>query len=155
MYSLDDEDPSYSDKLKDAIRYSKNQETYLRRYLEDGHIPIDDGATERNIKPVACHRKNSLFSYSVKGAQATMIIMSLIETAKANNAIPFYYLKYLLEKMSKVVLYGHTNNIDDMMPWSAAYKKYEADQQQHILSSGTPPGRPKPQTSKCDHKIAS
>ena len=155
MYSLDDEDPSYSDKLKEAIRYSKNQETYLRRYLEDGHIPIDDGATERNIKPVACHRKNSLFSYSVKGAQATMIIMSLIETAKANNAIPYYYLKYLLEKMSKVVLYGHTNDIDDMMPWSAAYKTYEADQQQHILSSGAPPGRPKPQTSKCDHKIAS
>lgn len=155
IHSLDDGDPSYSDKLKDAIRYSQNQEKYLRRYLEDGHIPIDDGATERNIKPVACHRKNSLFSYSIKGAQATMIIISLIETAKANNAVPFYYLKYLLEEMSKVILYGHTNDIEDMMPWSAAYKKYETDQQQHIISAGAPPGRPKPNTSKRANKVAS
>ncbi|MBR6396026.1 MAG: IS66 family transposase, partial [Lachnospiraceae bacterium] len=59
--SLDDTNPLYSDKLKDAIRYSKNQETYLRRFLEDGNIPVDNGASERNMKPVACHRKNSLF----------------------------------------------------------------------------------------------
>ena len=63
----DETNPLYSDKLKDAIRYSKNQEKYLRRFLEDGNIPVDNGASERNMKPVACHRKNSLFSFSKKG----------------------------------------------------------------------------------------
>ena len=94
----DETNPLYSDKLKDAIRYSKNQEKYLRRFLEDGNIPVDNGASERNMKPVACHRKNSLFIFSKKGADATMTIMSLIETAKANQAIPYYYLKYLFRK---------------------------------------------------------
>lgn len=97
----DETNPLYSDKLKDAIRYSKNQEKYLRRFLEDGNIPVDNGASERNMKPVACHRKNSLFSFSKKGADATMTIMSLIETAKANQAIPYYYLKYLFRKYVK------------------------------------------------------
>ena len=97
----DETNPLYSDKLKDAIRYSKNQEKYLRRFLEDGNIPVDNGASERNMKPVACHRKNSLFSFSKRGADATMTIMSLIETAKANQAIPYYYLKYLFRKYVK------------------------------------------------------
>ena len=54
--ALDIEDPLISEKLKDAISYSRNQEIYLRRFLEDGNIPIDDGATERCIRPFAVGR---------------------------------------------------------------------------------------------------
>ena len=41
------DDPSYGTKMKDAIKYSLNQECYLRQFLNDGKIPIDNGATER------------------------------------------------------------------------------------------------------------
>ena len=151
--SLDETNPLYSDKLKDAIRYSKNQEKYLRMFLKDGNIPIDNGASERNMKPVACHRKNSLFSFSKKGADSTMTIMSLIETAKANQAIPYYYLKYLLEKMSKGVYYNHPYDIEDMMPWSTAYRQYELDERQKPLLSGAPPGNEKPHTPRKKDKV--
>lgn len=148
VHSLDEDNPLYSDKLKDAIRYSKNQEIQLRRFLEDGNIPIDNGASERNMKPVACHRKNSLFSFSKKGAAATMTIMSLIETAKANQAIPYYYLKYLLEKMSKGIYYSTPYDIEEMMPWSSAYQQYEKDERKRPLLSGAPPGNEKPHTPR-------
>ncbi|MCR5304608.1 MAG: IS66 family transposase [Lachnospiraceae bacterium] len=144
--TIDLDDPLYSDTFKDAVKYSLNQEKQLRRFLEDGNIPIDDGATERNIKNVALHRKNSLFSFSVKGAESSMTLMSLIETAKANKAVPYYYLKYLMEEMSKGIIYGHQYNINDMMPWSESYKKYEITQKSESVASGAPPGNTKPRT---------
>ncbi|MCR5255342.1 MAG: IS66 family transposase [Acetatifactor sp.] len=148
IHSLDEDDPSYSDKLKDAIGYSKNHEEQLRRFLEDGNIPIDNGAAERAVKPVACHRKNSLFSFSERGAKSTMTLMSLIETAKGNGASPYYYLKYVMENMAKYVYYNHPCNLNDMMPWSSAYRSYEEDQKLHPSSPGIPPNNEKPHTPR-------
>lgn len=148
MNSLDENDPTFSDKFRDAIQYAKNQEKRLRMFLEDGNIPIDNGACERSIKSVATHRKNSLFSYSEKGANATMTLLSLIETAKANGAKPYYYIKYVLEKMAKSVNYGHPCNLEDMVPWSDAYRKYEAEQSLCPHATGIPPGNEKPHTPK-------
>ena len=42
-----------------------------------------------------------MFSFSLNGAEAMVTIVSLIETARANNADPYYYLKYLMDKMPK------------------------------------------------------
>ncbi len=146
--TLDENNPTYSDKLKYAISYSKNKEAYLRKFLADGNIPIDNGASERSIKPIACHRKNSLFSYSIEGAESTMTLMSIIETAKENGAVPYYYLKYLLERMSKVVYYGHYCDMEEMMPWSVEYKQYEVTEKELIKSSGVPPGNERTETPK-------
>lgn len=144
---LDENNPAYSDKLRDAICYSRNQEESLRRFLDDGNIPIDNGACERDIKSIATHRKNSLFSFSVKGAQATMNVLSLIETAKENGAIPFYYLKYVMESMARGVYYNHPYHIEDMVPWSEQYRHYESEQCQHPIT-GIPPGNEKPRTPR-------
>ena len=148
IHSLDDNNPAYSDKLRDAIRYSVNQETALRQFLTDGNIPIDNGATERNVKPVACHRNNSMFSYSEKGAESTAVVMSLIETAKANGADPYLYLKYLLERMSKGVLYNHSYQIGEMIPWSDTYRTYEKDQRSQLVQRAAPPGNERPKTPR-------
>ena len=146
--TLEENDPQYSDKFKDAIRYIKNHRESLERFLNDGNIPIDNGASERSVKPVASIRKNSMFSYSACGAESIMIVLSLIETAKANKAVPYYYLKYLLEEMSKAVIYGHPYNIEDMVPWSEAYRAYEHDQRFNVSISGIPPENEKPRTPK-------
>ena len=148
VHSLDENNPAYGEKLQDAIKYSKNHETTLRRFLEDGNIPIDNGACERSVKPVAAHRNNSMFSFTERGARATMIQMSLIETAKANDAIPYYYLKYLLEGMSGAVYYNHPYNMEDMLPWSDAYRTYEAEQRQIYPGYGIPPGNEKPKSPR-------
>lgn len=144
--SLDENDPLLGDKLKDAISYAKNNETALRQFLSDGNIPIDNGATERNVKPVSAHRNNSLFSFAERGAKASTIVMSLIETAKANGADSYLYLKYLLEEMSKGVIYNHPYRIEDMVPWCETYRVYEAKEKTLMALRSAPPGNERPRT---------
>ena len=47
-------------------------------------------------------RKNWLFTASIKGADASASIFSLIETTKANRLSPFDYLEYILEIMPRI-----------------------------------------------------
>ncbi|MBR1437502.1 MAG: transposase [Synergistaceae bacterium] len=77
--------------LKDAVKYALCYEGHLKLFLEDGNIPIDNGESERRVKPVAILRKNSMFSYCKDGAETNMIMLSLLETAKANGADAFRY----------------------------------------------------------------
>ena len=72
-----------SEKLKDAVSYALNQEENLRGFLSDGNIPPDNGSAERHVKPISLFRRNSMFSFSLKGAEAMVTIVSLIETARA------------------------------------------------------------------------
>ncbi|SHI06177.1 transposase domain-containing protein, partial [Sporanaerobacter acetigenes] len=72
---------------------------------------------ERAIKPFVIGRKNFLFSKSPKGAQASAVVYSIIETAKANNLNPFYYLTYLFEKLPNIDL-DNLEELDNLLPWS-------------------------------------
>lgn len=148
VHAFDLEDPLVSEKLGDAIRYSRNQEEYLRRFLEDGNIPLDDGATERNIRPVAQGRRNYLFSNTVSGAESTVIASTLLETAKANAAEPYFYLKYLLEQMPQHLYDEGKEHLPEMMPWSDAYRNYEISQKQSLANHMAPPGNEKPRTPR-------
>lgn len=144
--TLDADDPSYSEKLRDAIQYSLNQETRLRRFLDDPMIPIDNGFAERCIKPLATSRRNWLFSYSIEGAQAAAILFTLIETAKANNAHPYYYLKYLLEALPDQKVLKDKSFLNDLMPWSERYRDYEKEEKRMAMTffaDQCPPERPR------------
>lgn len=57
----------------------------MLRYVEAGRLPIDNYTTERAIRPVVIGRKNWLFIDTPKGATASGLIYSLIETSKANH----------------------------------------------------------------------
>lgn len=73
----------------------------MKTVLEDGMLDIDNNASERAIKPFVIGRKNWLLSTSSKGAKASAMIYSIIETAKANNLIVEKYLTYLFDMLSK------------------------------------------------------
>lgn len=88
-----------SSKIGEAVLYTLNQETYLKRYLEDGHLSIDNSAVERALKNFAIGRRNWLFSISIRGAQASATVYSITETALLNDLKPYNYLSYMLEKM--------------------------------------------------------
>jgi transposase len=64
-----------------AIAYSLGQWSKLERYIEDGNLQIDNNRAERAIKPFVIGRKNWLFANTAKGAQASAMLYSLIETA--------------------------------------------------------------------------
>jgi hypothetical protein len=84
-----------------AINYPINQWPKLVAYLENGQIRIDNNDCERAIKPFVIGRKNWLFSNSEKGAQASSIIFSIIETCKANEINSYDYLRYLFANIHK------------------------------------------------------
>lgn len=109
-----------SSKIGDAILYTLNQEQYLRRYLEDGHLSIDNNECERAIKNFAIGRRNWLFSKSIRGAEASAVVYSITETAILNGLRPYNYLTYVLEKISQAPEFGDTSYLDDLLPWSTA-----------------------------------
>lgn len=78
-----------------AARYALSQRKYLERYLDDGRLEISNNRAERSIKPFVIDRKNFLFANTPRGAKASAIIFSLIETAKENGLNPFAYLTYV------------------------------------------------------------
>ncbi len=98
-----------------AIQYSLNQWDKLTRYLEDGRLSIDNNRAERAIKPFVIGRKNWMFSNTSNGANASAILYSLIETAKANGIDPNKYLTRLLTEIPKRKL---GDNLDDLLPWA-------------------------------------
>ena len=108
-------------KTAEGLRYSVNQEKYLRVFLTDGNVPIDNSASERAIRTFCIGKKNWMFHDSVRGAQASAVIYSLSETAKLNNLRPYYYFKHLLTELPN--LSDEKGNIepaklDDLLPWS-------------------------------------
>lgn len=104
-------------KLGEAIGYSLNQWNNLIAFMKDGRIAIDNNLAERAIKPFVIGRKNYLFSKSPKGARASAMSYSIIETAKANNLSPFLYLSYLFEKLPNIDV-ENLDELDALLPWS-------------------------------------
>jgi transposase len=86
--------------LGKAIQYSLNQWSTLTRYVEDSRLNIDKNRAERAVKPFVIGRKNWLFNHNHCSAEASAILYSIMETAKANGLIPFDYIKHCLEQLS-------------------------------------------------------
>lgn len=68
-------------------------------YLDHSAMTPDNNLAENAIRPFVVGRKNWLFSGTPEGAQASALLYSLIETAKANSLEPYKYLRYLFEKL--------------------------------------------------------
>ena len=96
------------------------------------------------MKPVAVGRRNYLFSNTIKGAETTVTALTLIETAKANDADSYYYLKYLLERMPEHINDQDQSYLEDMVPWSEKYRKYQQGEQQLVISRIAPSGKKSP-----------
>ena len=109
-----------SAKTREGLQYSLNQEEHLRRFLEDGEIPIDNSASERAIRPFTVGRANWHIIDTIHGAQASAIMYSLVETAKANELKIYEYLKYLLTEIPKHMEDTDRSFLDDLLPWSAS-----------------------------------
>ena len=104
----------------EGLSYSINQEKYLRAFLDNGDIPIDNSTCERAIRPFCVGRKNWNVIDTVEGAQASAIVYSIAETAKANNLKPYQYFEYLLTELPERISRkkDSTFSLDDLMPWS-------------------------------------
>ena len=88
------------ENLRKALNYTLNHKKNFTNFLLDGRIPLSNNLSEIAVKPVAITRKNSLFSDSIKGAEASALTFSIINTAIANNLDAYKYLEYIFKKFT-------------------------------------------------------
>jgi len=102
--------------LEKAVNYSKNAWEELFTYREHGYLEMSNNLAERAVKPFVIARKNFLFSKTENGAQASGLLFSIIQTAKANALCVDRYLTYVLENINKI-------DIEALLPWSEKLPK--------------------------------
>lgn len=113
--------------LGKALAYSINHWDGLIRYLNDGRLKIDNNSTEQEIKPAVISRKNFLFAYSVDGARALCIHLSLIRSAILHNFDPYHYYIAVM----KAIPYCQTlEDYERLLPWAINLPKVDGQGQQ-------------------------
>lgn len=113
-----EEEVAKGSNIGKAFTYALNQEEYLKAFLYDPQIPLDNNPVERAIRPFCIGKKNWVMIDTVHGAESSAIIYSIAETAKANHLKPYEYFKYLLEEIPRHMEDTELGFLDDLLPWS-------------------------------------
>ena len=113
---LDQLHPESGDRLIKAINYSNGCRPFMMNYLKDGACSLSNNLSENSIRPLVVGRKNWLFCDTPAGADASMKIYSMIETAKANEPDPLKYLSFLLEHRPGAEM--SDGELEQFAPWS-------------------------------------
>lgn len=114
---------THNSTIGKALAYSINQEDYLRVFLSDGNVPMDNNYAEQAIRPFTIGRKNFIMIESSNGAKASATLYSLVETAKANMINTFEYFNLLLTEIPQHMDDKDFKFIDDLLPWSPRVQK--------------------------------
>lgn len=99
-----------------AVNYSLGQWKYLENYLLDGRLEISNNRTERTVKMFVIDRKNFIFSNTPRGAKASAVVFSLIETAIENGLNPFDYLTYVFRNAPNWDILNNKANLSRLLP---------------------------------------
>lgn len=105
-------------KIWEGFQYSIHQERYLKVFLDDGEVPMDNNAAEQSIRGFCIGKKNWVMIDTVAEAKASAIIYSIAETAKANGLKPYDYFEHLLTEIPKHLDDKNRGFLEDLLPWS-------------------------------------
>ena len=103
-------------RLDKAVNYVLNRRDIAETYLEDGRCSFTNNLSENAIRPFAVGRKNWLFSSSVDGANASAVVYTMVEMAKAHGLNIYGYLKFLLENRPSKNMTDE--QLAELAPWS-------------------------------------
>jgi transposase len=102
-------------KTAEVIRYALNHREGLTRFLDDGHLELDNNVVERAIRPIALNRKNALFAGSDEGGETWAILATLIECCKLLDVEPHAYLTDVVTRLVN----GHPQGrLAELTPWA-------------------------------------
>ena len=118
---INKQNPSKGSRLDRAITYAKNQAPYMTTYLEDSHCELSNNLSENSIRPITVGRRNWLFCDTTDGANASMSVYSLLETARANGLNPYKYMEYILEARPDERMTD--KELEALSPWNENIKK--------------------------------
>jgi transposase len=85
--------------MAEAVNYTLNQWKELNVFTMDGAVPIDNNASEREMKRICLNRKNSLFVGNQRGGATAAILSSLTSTSRRHQIDPQRYLTQLLTNL--------------------------------------------------------
>ena len=85
-------------------------------YLEDGRCSFSNNLSENAIRPFTVGRRNWLFSDTPKGADASAMVYTMVEMAKAHNLNIYKYLNYLLEQLPRAAMADE--ELAKLVPWN-------------------------------------
>ena len=105
-------------KTWEGFNYSLNQEKYLKVFLDDGEVPMDNNAAEQSIRGFCIGKKNWVMIDTIAGAESSAVIYSIAETAKANQLKPYNYFEHLLTEIPKHLDDTDRTFLEDLLPWS-------------------------------------
>ena len=94
------------------------QKFLLCAFLDHGEIEISNNQVENAIRPIVVGRKNWLFCDTQVGVNASVIVFTVLETAKANGLNPEAYLNHLLSVLPERFAADPQASVDDLMPWN-------------------------------------
>ena len=114
---LDSFEAAEGTALSKAKNYSLNQKDALNAVLLDGRLELTNNLAERTEKPFVMARKNFLFCDTAKGADASALCFSVMETAKRNGLNPFGYLLFLLQELPKLGENPTDEQLFPLLPW--------------------------------------
>lgn len=110
--------------LQKAQTYLLHQRKQLEAVLLDGRLELTNNVAEQTVKPFVMARRNFLFCDTAKGADASALCFSVIETAKRNKLDPFGYLLFLLQELPKPGNEPTREQLLPLLPWSTALPEY-------------------------------
>ena len=113
---LDQQNPVRNTRMDKAVNYVLNRKDTAETYLEDGRCSFTNNLSENAIRPFAVGRKNWLFSDSVNGANASAVVYTMVEMAKAHGLNVYGYLKFLLEHRPSERMTDE--QLAEFAPWS-------------------------------------
>jgi transposase len=91
-----------STALGKAVLYCRKVLPKVKNYLDLACLTPDNNATERSIRPFVVGRKNWLHADTPSGAHASAAFYSLIESAKSASLEPYWYIRYVLQKLPAI-----------------------------------------------------
>jgi transposase len=98
--------------LGKAIPYLLRHWRPLTLFLRQAGTPLDNNILERSLKRVVLHRENTLFYWTLNGAQVGDLFMSLIHSSQLCGANSLGYLAELQRHAREL-----TVNPAEWMPW--------------------------------------
>jgi transposase len=95
-----------------AVRYALNQWEALTRFLEDGELEIDNGATERANRDIAVGRGNWTFFGSDQGGRTAAVLRTFIASCKRCAVEPFAWFTDVLSRIAD----HPVNRLTELLP---------------------------------------
>ncbi len=97
-----------------AVRYMLERWEKLIIFLEDPILRLDTNPVEGIIRPFVVGRNNWMFADTVKGAESSAALYSLIVMARSAGINPFLYFKDVFTRLPKAQSIAE---IESLLPW--------------------------------------